>query len=85
MAQTIPEKLPGKAPKERNRLFAILKRLPRNVRRYFEPVIDILPGFLVVHHAKVGRTHYRGQRLVFEILIEANPQIDRVWENQKRP
>ena len=49
MAQMIPDRLPGRASRGEERLFAILKRLPDDCLVYYEPIVaDRYPDFIVI-------------------------------------
>jgi hypothetical protein len=49
MAQMIPDRLPGRASRGEERLFAILKKLPDDCLVYYEPIVgDRYPDFIVI-------------------------------------
>ena len=49
MAQMIPDRLPGRASRGEERLFAILKKLPDDCFVYYEPIVaDKYPDFIVI-------------------------------------
>ena len=83
MAQTIPEKLPSRASQGELRLFEILKRLPKAVIVYYEPVIsNRYPDFVVILPS-LGVLIIEVKGWSQKEILEANPQSVRLWAKQQ--
>jgi hypothetical protein len=83
MAQTIPEKLPSQASQGEHRLFAILKRLPKGVVVYYEPVINNrYPDFVVILPT-LGVLVIEVKGWYAKEIMQADSQSVRLWQRQR--
>ncbi len=83
MAQTIPEKLPSQASQGEHQLFAILKRLPKDMVVYYEPVIsNRYPDFVVILPT-LGVLVIEVKGWYAKEIMQADSQSVRLWQRQR--